>query len=439
VSTSQPSADVSDAEAPTVLDWARAQQPAVGTRYVGLAVIPRRRRAIERALGRIVQLGGEALLITADGSSKPRWPGVEHIDLLNDEMHFGANRAIAVSPKRVVGKLMGRKVGGRSLAWRLWSDSRAYKAGRYYLLWHVLRRRLDEVGVDRVTKLLLAGVESWPIAWHLAKLNSTLEMGWDVPDAWQRPVELEPLGRKRIAVWGGNPSWHVLTQGGEHRADEVFTFSASSWIAQAGPAADVSDLVSDGDSFEERVVREDLSSKLITGIIEAQPDAVLLDVLGELNQIAHVGQWCTLSEFTAAEGLDPTIKERADRVSDWDDPERLAMFTAAARRVADQLLSGLPEATFVLHRLQLPLRKDRLGNLDASGRQADLTKVNALLQTYEKIVMDLFGDRLKVLEVPAQLRRPGKPHPSGVVQSGFSSAYSEAALGLLDDIVRGDA
>ena len=91
---------------------------AKGHRYVALAVIPRRRRPLEKALGRIVELGGEALLITADGSSYARYPGVEHIDLLSTEMNLGVNRLIAVSPVRVAGRIVGRRVGGRSLAWR---------------------------------------------------------------------------------------------------------------------------------------------------------------------------------------------------------------------------------------------------------------------------------------------------------------------------------
>jgi hypothetical protein len=165
------------------------QNLATGTRYVALAVVPRRRKPLEDALGRVVELGGEALLITADGSAHARHPGVQHIDLLNNEMRWGVNRLIAASPKRVAGRLVGRRVGGRSAAWRHWSSSRPYKVVRYYLLWRVLAPRLSEVRPQRVTNVLLAGSESWPIAWHLTRIKPGIEVGWGVPDAWQPEEE----------------------------------------------------------------------------------------------------------------------------------------------------------------------------------------------------------------------------------------------------------
>lgn len=434
---SAPQGNRSRAEYLAEVDPMVATQPAVGKRYVGIAVVPRRRRAIEHALGRVVELGGEGLLITADGSARARWPGVDHLDLLSDEMHFGPNRLIAVSPKRVIGKLVGKKVGGRSLLWRRWSASRPYKAVRYYALWHVLRRRLDEVRVEQVTNLVLAGIESWPIAWHLVRAKPDLEMGWDVPEEWQRPAELEPLGDRRVAVWGANPTWHIMSQGGDHRAESVWTFAASSWIAQATPGARVEDLVPDGDSFEERVVREDLSSRLISGVIEQQPEIVVLDALGELNEILHIGEWCTLSEFTAHLGIDDALRERADTALAWNDPRRADLFARAARRVADQLISGLPDATFVLHRVQLPLGRTARGEINGS-HEVDLAVVNRMLDEYHAVMVEAFGGRLHVIDVPLELRRlgPKAKEARGVVQTGFSSAYYEDALTRLDELTR---
>jgi hypothetical protein len=167
-------------------------RPAAGMRYVGIAVIPRRRRPIEKALGRVVECGGEALLITADGSSTPMYAGVQHIDLLDAETRLGLNRVIAVSPKRVAGRLVGRRVPGRSLAWRTWHGSRPYKAVRFYLLARLLRSRTEEVRPQDVTNILLAGVESWPIAWQLTQVRPDIEVGWDAPAEWG-PVEGEPL------------------------------------------------------------------------------------------------------------------------------------------------------------------------------------------------------------------------------------------------------
>jgi hypothetical protein len=187
-------------------------RPAAGRRYVGIAVVPRRRRPIEKALGRVVECGGEALLITADGSSTPMYAGVQHIDLLNTEIRTGLNRAIAISPKRVAGRLVGRRVSGRSLAWQAWHGSRPYKAVRFYLLARLLRPLDDEVRPADVTNVLLAGVESWPIAWQLTQVNPDIEVGWDAPAEWG-PVEGEPLYDPRTE-WekDRDARWEVLIE-----------------------------------------------------------------------------------------------------------------------------------------------------------------------------------------------------------------------------------
>lgn len=414
-------------------------QPARGKRYVGVAVIPRRRRAIERACGRIVELGGEALLITADGSARARWPGVEHLDLLKDEMRLGPNRLLAVSPKRVAGKVIGRKVGGRSLLWRGWVKSRPYKTFRFYALWHLLQRYRDVLRPDDITDVLLAGVESWPIAWHLAQENPDLVMGWDVPDEWKRPVEDEPLGLKRVAVWGGTASWHIFTQGGDHRAESVRTFASSSWVAQAGPAANVADLVPQGEEFEERVVREDLTSTLITEIISEDPHIVLVDPLPELSDIVHIGEWATLTEFTNSLNLDGKLTERADRVLAWDDPERIALLAECAHGVATRLREDLPDATFVLHRVRLTNRTRHPHKTGARGATSDavLARMNQVLDQATEIMSTAFGEDLKFIDVPAELRMTGKPDPKGPAQTGFATAYNEHALAALDAIARG--
>ena len=419
-------------------DVAKDQQPARGKRYVGLAVIPRRRRAIERALGRIVELGGEALLVTADGSSRARWPGVEHLDLLADEMRFGPNRLIAVSPKRVLGKVMGRRVGGRSLLWRGWIRSRPYKAVRFYALWHVLQRRRDVLRPTEITDLLLAGVESWPIAWHVAQENHDVTIGWDVPDAWKRPPEDELLGLRRVAVWGSNPSWHILSQGGDHSAESVTTFGATSWVSQASGPAGLDDLVPMGDEFEERVVRTDLTAGLVEDLVDLDPHVVLIDAGVELSDLVHVGHWCTLSEFTDDLGLEGELRSRADRILSWEDPERADLMASLAPQVVQQLVERLPEARFVLHRFRLTTRTNPASGPPSDGPSGDdlVDRLNAVLDRSTQILLDAFGDRVTVLEVPRELRVAGKAHAKGPVQAGFSSAYYESALEVLDAIAR---
>lgn len=158
--------------------------PAAGAYFVGVAVIRKRRQKIEHVLGRVVELGGESLLITADGSARAGEPGVRHIDLYNREMRWGANRIIAVSPKRMVGKVVGKRVLGRSAAWRHWVTSRPYKVVRFHVLSRVLAPLAGEVRPAEVTHIVIAGVESWPIAWWITRSNPDAEIVWDLPERW---------------------------------------------------------------------------------------------------------------------------------------------------------------------------------------------------------------------------------------------------------------
>lgn len=434
---------------------------ASGTRYVGLAVIPKRRRAIEHALGRIAELGGDALLITADGSANARYPGVRHIDLLHDEMTHGVNRLIAVSPKRVAGKFVGKQVGGRSLAWRGWVKSRPYKVYRFSLLRKLLDAHAAEIEPDTVTHLLIAGVESWPIAWQISRTNPDVVVGWDVPDEWKRPVEEEPLGLRRIAVWGGHATWYMFSQGGPHSAEFVHTFAASSWITQAGEGADAADLIPvpeaaeapadagvDDDVFDEalvveesmdeRAVRQDLSASLVADLVEVEPEVVVLDAIGEFTDLLAVGQWCTASEFTESAGVEDELRARATRVLAWNAPERVDLFREAARTVAERLMAGLPDARFILHRVWLSEREEepapKRGARTAPG--LPVGQVNDRLRSYYESLELAFAGRLEVLEMPEALRVMGARHQRGVTHRGFTRGYYEAAVATLDATLR---
>lgn len=161
------------------------EHPAAGAYFVGVAVIRKRRQTIENSLARVVELGGESLLITADGSARAAEPGVRHIDLYHREMRWGVNRLIAVSPKRVIGRVMGKRVGGRSAAWRHWATSRPYKVGRFYVLARVVAPLAGDIRPAEVTHIVIAGVESWPIAWWITRSNPDAEIVWNVPDSWR--------------------------------------------------------------------------------------------------------------------------------------------------------------------------------------------------------------------------------------------------------------
>ena len=164
---------------PTRTDEAPPSHP----RVIALAVTPRRRKSVLHMLEEVVRSGGEALLVTADGGrgDKPAL-GVVHLDLLADERRWGPNRLLTVDPRRVVAVITRRpRPRGAAPAWRRWVASRPYRAVRYWVLWRVARRHRDVLRPDQVSHVLVVGIESWPIAWHLLRNNPGATIGFSVP------------------------------------------------------------------------------------------------------------------------------------------------------------------------------------------------------------------------------------------------------------------
>lgn len=154
-------------------------------RVVGVAVSARRRAQTVRMLARVVRGGGEALLVTADGGpSGVGRDGIERLDLLAGEQHWGVNRALAVDPRRAIARLLGRRGRrGPSPLWRRWVTSPPYKVVRQWVQWRVARRHLDVLRPGDVTHVLIVGVESWPITWHLLRASPQATVGFDLPAA----------------------------------------------------------------------------------------------------------------------------------------------------------------------------------------------------------------------------------------------------------------
>jgi len=159
--------------------------PAPHPRVVAVAVTPRRRKSVLYMLDQVVRSEGEALLVTADGGrgDKPA-VGVIHLDLLADERRWGPNRLLSVDPRRVVAALTRRpRPPGAAPVWRRWVASRPYRVVRYWVLWRVARRHLDVLRPDQVSHVLVVGIESWPIAWHLLRSSPGATIGFSVPSA----------------------------------------------------------------------------------------------------------------------------------------------------------------------------------------------------------------------------------------------------------------
>jgi hypothetical protein len=163
-------------------------------RVVAAAVEPARRRGVIRKLNRVAENGGTAVLVTADGGERAAelHPAVQVLDLQAGERNLGVNAAITRDPARLVHRARGHEVSGPSPAWATLSASKPYRMVRPWVLWRVLRRRLEVLRVDEIDHVIIVHQNSWPIAWQLHKLNPAISISYEVPDAvWTnagRPV-----------------------------------------------------------------------------------------------------------------------------------------------------------------------------------------------------------------------------------------------------------
>jgi len=167
-------------------------------RVVAAAVERTRRKGVIRKLNRVVENGGSAVMITADGGERPPelHEAVQILDLQAGERALGPNQLVTRDPMRLVRRAQGRQVGGPSPAWAALSGSKPYRMVRPWLLWRVLRHRLDALRVGDVDHVIIVHQNSWPIAWQLHRRNPAISIAYELPDAlWTaagRPVPPAP-------------------------------------------------------------------------------------------------------------------------------------------------------------------------------------------------------------------------------------------------------
>jgi hypothetical protein len=165
-------------------------------RVIAAAVEPARRAAVVAVLNRVVEAGGSALLVTADGGG--RSPGlsaqVETLDLVAGERRLGLNRLLVRDPARLIARITRRPAPkGAAPAWARVSGSKPYRMLRPWLLWRVLRHRLSEVRVGDVDHVIIVHQNSWPIAWQLHRRNPAATIAYEIPDdVWLRAGRAVP-------------------------------------------------------------------------------------------------------------------------------------------------------------------------------------------------------------------------------------------------------
>jgi len=87
----------------------------------------------------------------------------------------------------------GLEVNGPAPVWARLSASKPYRMVRPWLLWRVLRRRLDQLHVGDIDHVIIVHQNSWPIAWQLHRLNPAISVSYEVPEAvWTRAGRAAP-------------------------------------------------------------------------------------------------------------------------------------------------------------------------------------------------------------------------------------------------------
>jgi len=129
----------------------------------------------------VVESGGQAVLVTADGGlGVTPAEGVVRIDLAHEEARWGPNALLSFDPRRVLAR-RGSPTQRPAPLWRRWSTSRPYGAVRYWVLWRVLSRHLDQVRPADITHVVIVGIESWPITWHITRGRNDVDVGFNLP------------------------------------------------------------------------------------------------------------------------------------------------------------------------------------------------------------------------------------------------------------------
>jgi hypothetical protein len=117
-------------------------------------------------------------------------PGATYVNLAPAERRLLLNRLLLSWPVRLLLALL-RVRGGREALWARWSKGPRYRRLRPWMHWRSFRRTAKRLDLATFTHVVIGGVESWPIAWHVSRANPdvVVDFSLDAPALAGRAAE----------------------------------------------------------------------------------------------------------------------------------------------------------------------------------------------------------------------------------------------------------
>jgi hypothetical protein len=212
-------------------------------------------------------------------------------------------------------------------------------------------------------------------------------------------------------------------------------FARSSWISQASsPWPEPLEGEDTLSGFGRRVVEEDLDKRIVDGLIGLQPDIVVIDLIDERFSLFRcASSWVTMSDYLGSTELGQRVRGTTAQRCDLTTPERLWLFEASVRALANRLLARLPRTRFVLHEALHATRVTSGSGFEAERLLAS-EQANAVHQQMWSALADAFGPNFIRLNPPEDLRVADPGHRWGLAPFHFVQGYYDWLLDCLEKI-----
>ncbi|MEX1133647.1 MAG: DUF6270 domain-containing protein [Acidimicrobiia bacterium] len=240
-----------------------------------------------------------------------------------------------------------------------------------------------------------------------------------------------------VAIYGSCVSRDAFS----FRANEhvvVGYFARSSWISQDAPSVPCPDRMTDSLSgFAARTVRDDVEKLVISKIVKASPDVVVIDLIDErFALVPGLGTWLTLSAYLQETAFGVGLVKSNDLLRPLTD-ERSRRFSDAVSRLTHRLHKSLPNTVWVIHRAFYATKVlSTGGGRGFTDTQIDVAKNmnRTLARWYDQLEVALGAT---VIEVPGELVVADPDHRWGLDHFHYIGQYYDLFIDRLDSIANG--